>query len=482
MKAARWPADWAAFFIVFAYVIITGFLVQFVILPYLAPGLHDGDGMLRGLDTTGFHREAVELARRIHVEGWSAWSFRPDGFNSPPGLMSFVYALTWPKPVVLLPISAFLWGLAAFAMVRILQMLFPSIGRLAIVGALLMACLPSTFMWTTQFHKDVFSIPGTSLVMLGFFRSSMFKAGEPFLRTMLPALCAVICGAFLIWIVRPYLLNLMMPACLLALCVLLLGNFLRSVGLRQIIGPAIIAVAVIVIALGANRLAGGGSSSRMDVTAQISEISIASRIDDSKTAGASTSPVTSTEVVATAPEPSDNLLIATANKLANIVLVFRAGYCSGQNLLAGAMIDCDVKVKSASDAIIYLPRALQVALLAPFPHHWISDGKSPGGSLMRIVVGGEMALNYLIFLAAILVLVLRKTEFTIRMAACLVFLIAPALIIVYSNPNLGTIYRMRYLFLEGPVAIAACIAIAGIIHWRNAGGDAKAPSEKARMG
>jgi hypothetical protein len=454
MKAMRWPADWTAFWFVFLYVIVTGLLVQLIILPYLAPGLHDGDGMLRGLDTTGFHREAVELAKRVHAEGWGAWRFRPDGFNSPPGLMSLVYALIYPKPFVLLPISALLWGLATLVMVRILQMLFPTIGRLALVGALLMACLPSTFMWTTQFHKDVFSIPGSCLVMYGFLLASMLEADQSFRRMLVSALSAVICGAFLIWVVRPYLLNLLMPSCLLALCVLLLGLYWRGISLRQIIGPAIVTILVIVTALALNRFAGGGSSSRMDVTAQVSENSVST-------------------------EPSDNVFIATANKLANIVLVFRAGYCSGENLQAGAIIDCDVKVKSAGDAILYLPRALQVTLLAPFPYHWISDGKSPGGSFMRVIVGGEMTLNYLIFLAASLALLFGKAKLTIRMAVCLLFLITPALVIVYSNPNLGTIYRMRYFFLEGSVAIAACIAIAGIIRWRNARDDTQALPGKA---
>lgn len=481
MKAMRWPADWTAFWFVFLYVIVTGLLVQLIILPYLAPGLHDGDGMLRGLDTTGFHREAVELAKRVHAEGWGAWRFRPDGFNSPPGLMSLVYALIYPKPFVLLPISALLWGLATLVMVRILQMLFPTIGRLALVGALLMACLPSTFMWTTQFHKDVFSIPGSCLVMYGFLLAFMLEADQSFRRMLVSALSAVICGAFLIWVVRPYLLNLLMPSCLLALCVLLLGLYWRGISLRQIIGPAIVTILVIVTALALNRFAGGGSSSRMDVTAQVSEISIASvsRTPARGKAGVAENPVPAPDAVATAPEPSDNVFIATANKLANIVLVFRAGYCSGENLQAGAIIDCDVKVKSAGDAILYLPRALQVTLLAPFPYHWISDGKSPGGSFMRVIVGGEMTLNYLIFFAASLALLFRKAKLTIRMAACLVFLITPALVIVYSNPNLGTIYRMRYFFLEGSVAIAACIAIAGIIRWRNARDDTQVLPGKA---
>lgn len=98
---------------------------------------------------------------------------------------------------------------------------------------------------------------------------------------------------------------------------------------------------------------------------------------------------------------------------------------------------------------------------------------------MRVIVGGEMTLNYLIFFAASLALLFGKAKLTIRMAVCLLFLITPALVIVYSNPNLGTIYRMRYFFLEGSVAIAACIAIAGIIRWRNARDDTQALPGKA---
>lgn len=316
--------------------------------------------------------------------------------------------------------------------------------------------------------------------MIGFLRMTMLEAGESFHRALLSALCAVVCGAFLIWIVRPYLLHLLMLACFLALCVLLLGKFWQRISVRQIVGPTIITVLVIVVSLAANSFVGSDSSSRMDLTAQISDISNADESDEQKTsaaAGSGTS-VESVRAAVIAPEPSDNPLIATANKLANIVLVFRAGYCSGQNLQAGAIIDCDVKVKSAKDAILYFPRALQIALLAPFPHHWVSDGKSPGGSFMRMIVGAEMALNYLIFFVAFLMLVFRKAELTIRVVACLTFLIAPAMIIVYSNPNLGTIYRMRYFFLEGSVAIAACMIIAGIMNWRDARNDEKVLSNK----
>ncbi len=47
-------------------------IIQLVVLPYLFPELHAGNGLLAGGDSVGFHRTAAWVAERIRSEGWSA--------------------------------------------------------------------------------------------------------------------------------------------------------------------------------------------------------------------------------------------------------------------------------------------------------------------------------------------------------------------------------------------------------------------------
>ena len=106
----------------FLYTFCISSAVQFILLPYIFPSLHAGNGLLTSsLDSIGFHRIAVNLADKIRTQGWAAWQLRPSG-QVPAGIGSIFYFFTLPDPRILIPITAVLHASAALVLVKIVNL------------------------------------------------------------------------------------------------------------------------------------------------------------------------------------------------------------------------------------------------------------------------------------------------------------------------------------------------------------------------
>ena len=101
---------------------------------------------------------------------------------------------------------------------------------------------------------------------------------------------------------------------------------------------------------------------------------------------------------------------------------------------------------SVTDIVLYLPRALQIGYLAPFPDMWFTDGTGPGSVVMRKLVAFEMMIVYIVLFLSVLSWIIKyRISVNINVMLVAVVLVASALIAVYSIaiPNVGTLYRMR---------------------------------------
>ena len=109
-------------------------LVQFVILPYILPQYHAGDGLCMGNDWGLFHQMAVDLAERVRADDWLVWELRPQD-QAPAGIAAAFYVLTGiSKPWVLIPFNAALHALSAGVLYLLLSRFFSK--RSAVVGTL----------------------------------------------------------------------------------------------------------------------------------------------------------------------------------------------------------------------------------------------------------------------------------------------------------------------------------------------------------
>lgn len=261
-----------------------------------------------------------------------------------------------------------------------------------------MATLPfvlftSAAMIYGQIQKDVFSVAGALVIAFVWVRFA--RLAESGWRSVLGRVALIAVGCLMVWAVRTYLLQSLMVASLLT--VLLLG---------------------IMTGRGRRAVWWGGLLLCLLVQAGYSK-------------------VTSAPSAPTAPSAPSYLerAVATLNAA-------RVGFARSAPH-AGTDIDMDVRFGSLAVVVSYVPRALQVGLLAPFPSMWVSDGVSPGSGVMRFISGMEMAVSYVLLIGVGLLLYGLKDD---RPAILVAILMAMVMILVLALVvcDVGTLYRMRY--------------------------------------
>ncbi len=433
---------WLLFFVFAAVVALS---LQWVVLPFLLPEIHAGNGLLAGGDWVGFHKIAMELAEKIHVQGWSAWELRPYG-HSPAGIAAAIYALTVSEPYVLIPLYAALHATAGVALMRIFQFLTDD-DFAAMCAALPFVLFPSAMAWYAQIGKDGFYFAGAFLCLYGWILLARLPTWQSGWRQVAAGLAWLGIGIALMGLVRTYSFQVMQGM-----------GFIFAMGLS-----------VLFIVRGAK-----GQLRWKTCAAAIAIlllIPLLLRFAPIETRGSAELPRPDAPLAANhwhgdtfAREvwrPSGWLPRLVENNFLKIA-VLREGYLSTPGYLkAGSMIDRDVRMSSATDLIAYLPRAAQIGFLAPFPSHWIAPGHSPGGSLMRWVAGAEMIVVYcaLLFLPYAVWHWRRKVEMWLPVVFGTVLVLTYAI----STPNIGSLYRLRYGFLMLLVALGI---MGGIAAWQ----------------
>ena len=117
---------------------------------------------------------------------------------------------------------------------------------------------------------------------------------------------------------------------------------------------------------------------------------------------------------------------------------------------AKSAVDQTIKPQNLEEVIMYLPRALQIGLLAPFPSTWLSNL-----SLIHIVAAIEMAIYYLCIPGVFLLLLYspKPAIFVAIYFACFFLTVYG-----FTTANVGTLYRLRY-------AYEFIILLLGVLGW-----------------
>ncbi len=110
---------------------------------------------------------------------------------------------------------------------------------------------------------------------------------------------------------------------------------------------------------------------------------------------------------------------------------------------AGSNIDLEVTFDSLADVLLYVPRAFEIGLFAPFPSMWLSEGASPGSRIMRLISGLEMVVSYILLIGVVMLLYGLKSSRPALLVSILIS-ITMIVILVLVVCNVGTLYRMRY--------------------------------------
>jgi hypothetical protein len=137
------------------------------------------------------------------------------------------------------------------------------------------------------------------------------------------------------------------------------------------------------------------------------------------------------------PEKIDNMLYSLSEWRYKFIHEYFKG--------AVGNIDTDFVPNKASDYILYLPRALLIGLFSPFPDVWFSKGGTAGGTLAKYITPFETIIIWIGVFSFIFAFVrfYNSPSFWIIFILSLIFIY----LYVISEPNLGPIYRKRYVFL-----------------------------------
>jgi hypothetical protein len=124
----------------------------------------------------------------------------------------------------------------------------------------------------------------------------------------------------------------------------------------------------------------------------------------------------------------------------------------------GSRIDREVQFGGPVDIIKYLPRAIMVGFLAPFPDMWLSMGKQVGSG-GRVLAGFEMLVTYVLECFALIALVLTRRRLASWFLFSVMALGTVALGLVVNN--IGALYRFRYPFW----IIIVIFGAGGLTYW-----------------
>lgn len=434
------------FLAVFAFTLLEGVFVRQLLLPYLIPAMHAGLGFMTG-DSIGYHEFAVEIAKRIRSEGWGVWQLRPGSeiftLAAPSGIASAIYAIFGVNALFLLPFNAAVHAASAVLLFGMLQSLFQD-KRVSLIATLPFILFPTAISWHSQLLKDGIFILGIYAYLASWVMLAKFDV--PIARRFPIMVLMASTGLCITWAVRPYMLVV------LASITIMFGIFLClwTVTLRRYKGGRIVNIASIVIFM----------FSLLTVTVLINKTDTRPGMSEwtgqeVKNSVYSGRPLGNVVVpgVATTNEAStrtcqgwtDSRFVPVAlSRLASKIVIVRGGYYDEVYTSAGSTVDREVCITSFFSLIAYLPRALQIGLLAPFPDQWIKSG-SHGGGVSRMIVGFEMALSYV----ALLALICYGRQLCARPEFWLLLGFAVSMIVLYAlvTPNLGALHRMRYAFL-----------------------------------
>lgn len=118
----------------------------------------------------------------------------------------------------------------------------------------------------------------------------------------------------------------------------------------------------------------------------------------------------------------------------------------------GSNIDREVEIQSFGDLAMYLPRAVQIGFLAPFPNMWFTRGVEVGRT-GRLIVGAEMLGIYLLLLLGGASLFFQRK----RVLVWFLFIVAAlgCIALAYVVVNIGALYRLRYPYFVPIILLAA---------------------------
>ena len=430
LNGAPWLTIWLGLF-VFLYAWLASLLLQLWVIPTLfsQPGAESG---LVILDSIGFDEIAKAKAAEIVSLGWSSWELKPRS-QSPAGIASFFYAVFGPSPASMLPFNALVHALSACAALLILRNFFSVVP--ALIGALVFALNPASFEWVAQIHRDGVFILGNLLFICGilsFFRPPE-KGGGQWLQYLSSMVFIPVSGITLVWVARPYWVQVMLVTTLLLLIPAAFSGLFRwrARNRRYIAGLMAAFCSVLVFQLWLVKF------HTPYEPISIPESVSTNRIPESVSTNRIPESVSDDPFVWKRTNWMPQAIEERFYRLA----IAREG---AKSQAGNTLVDARWRLDSTGAILDYLPRAFQLGLLSPFPELWTGLASTPAMTMARKVMGVLTLFFYVCLLGlGVGLWQLRRNMLPwLMIGVCLIGILTYAL----TYPNIGTLIRYRYGF------------------------------------
>lgn len=142
------------------------------------------------------------------------------------------------------------------------------------------------------------------------------------------------------------------------------------------------------------------------------------------------------------------------------IAVARAGFTSSGGTTAASNIDKGIDFCKNEDLVRYIPRAMQIALFAPFPSSWVAVEKRNSSPIEIYISAAEMLFCYVAYFGLLYWLGSYR-RWSVALVVPIAFALGLTLLLGLTVANVGTLYRMRFPF----AMIFAGIGMAGLMQF-----------------
>ena len=473
-----------AFGLFFLYSVFISLILQFFVLSILLPNLGTVDGLISG-DMTFYHNRSVVVSENISQLGWSAWELRPQGFGIV-GVVSAIYSFfNVYSPYILIPFFSALHALGALSIMKLVGRLNVE-KNIAFISSVPFLIFPSAVLWYAQILKDTFTLNGSLIILyglIGLFGILKIKELKAQLTQALLSILIIIFGFALVWLVRPYFAQLSFIFAIFALFILNVALVVLLIkGRAKISALFVIWLSQYVLYIFIQYLP---YDTDIDVPKPKDQIvtNNTQPIETNNTQPVET-PIeaNNTQPVETpieAPIEANNTQLVEANNDIEIFsykkwesseflphkidaefkkLYLQRSYFYQVQHTANSTFDYKQDLNSVEKMILYIPRAIQVAFLSPFPSSWFGNHPAVISNLMHRITGIEMMVVYVFLTGFLYSLYLwrKKIELWIMVSFSFYFALLP----VYAFPNIGALVRYRY----SAIMILVALGVGAYMH------------------
>ncbi len=429
--------------LVLGYSIIAMLLFRLVLIPKFTATKY---GEIPG-DSLIYAELALKNAANISTYGIGAFELKPEG-QGPAGVATLVYLMTGQIGFIVI-INALLHMLASWALFGILRIWFGV--RESFIGVLPFVLSVCMMFWFSQTNKESFCIAGIFIFMWGYlieFTNLCHKKHKFFWKDSLLRYLGLVIGVLLIYLVRPYVAKIL----LISVLPVYLISVIISHNLRLNMRFHFFTGFVVFILMFSSSDKGSGRTLALldDIDANCAVIGC----DGSRSTSVMNrcfaqlkSGVWNSDGV---PEfINKKIIMLLGQRCLNLSVLDN----NPNKTVIFSTVDPDIVFNGPKDAALYLFRAAQIGIFAPWPSHW------PSMALERLsvpyrITAIEAFFVYACYLFLVFGLFFAQLRFDILLP--IFFALNSMLITGFSCPFLVVTYRYRYAWWM----LLACLGFA----------------------